>query len=361
MIINIDIHNYEAYFLDYVEGILTTDEISALMSFLDHHPELKKELDEFENTSIPSISLSYFDKTSLKKDYSDIDEINEENFDEFCIARNEGDLPKESIEKLEDYLVQNPKYNKDYNTYSQLFLKADLNLKFKKRFQLKRITLIQKRRRIVYRLTSAVAAIVLLLILVKLPIKKSIVEPVSIITADNTIDPSSNIINPLFDTTSTHPVNDESQPHEKERIKSSTAINVIYRNDTTQRYSIQSPTMAKRLEPVYLGEISNEVHFQISFYSYTPILPYIDVEEDYIDFRQFALQKVKSLFMREEEIQERGISVWDLADAGFKTINRFSDTDITFDKEYHENGALKTFAINSENFSFSTTRNRRSE
>ena len=38
--IKVDLHNYEAFALDYVEGRLSDNDLSAFISFLDNHPEI---------------------------------------------------------------------------------------------------------------------------------------------------------------------------------------------------------------------------------------------------------------------------------------------------------------------------------
>ena len=55
----INLHNYEAFLLDYIEGTLDQELENELMEFLELHPEI--ELEEFDLDSItlqsPSIKL----------------------------------------------------------------------------------------------------------------------------------------------------------------------------------------------------------------------------------------------------------------------------------------------------------------
>ena len=44
---NIHINNYEAFFIDYLEGTLSSELVQELNSFLRIHPELKVELEDF--------------------------------------------------------------------------------------------------------------------------------------------------------------------------------------------------------------------------------------------------------------------------------------------------------------------------
>lgn len=46
---NINSHNYEAFFLDYHEGNLSPQQVADLLLFLEQHPGLKQDFDSFEN------------------------------------------------------------------------------------------------------------------------------------------------------------------------------------------------------------------------------------------------------------------------------------------------------------------------
>ena len=45
----INLHNYEAFFLDYKEGSLSAEQEKELFLFLEQHPHLYEELHAFEN------------------------------------------------------------------------------------------------------------------------------------------------------------------------------------------------------------------------------------------------------------------------------------------------------------------------
>ncbi|MGB6036860.1 MAG: hypothetical protein WBG42_11380 [Cryomorphaceae bacterium] len=50
-------HNYEAFFLDYIEGNLSEDLNTELQAFLSQNPDLASELEEFENVSLEPESV----------------------------------------------------------------------------------------------------------------------------------------------------------------------------------------------------------------------------------------------------------------------------------------------------------------
>ena len=65
---NINQNNYEAYFLDHLEGTLSYEQEKELQEFLKKNPELKLELDEFSEVTVaPDLDVVFKDKASLKK------------------------------------------------------------------------------------------------------------------------------------------------------------------------------------------------------------------------------------------------------------------------------------------------------
>lgn len=63
----INIHNYEAYFLDFVEGNLTESQLVELNHFLEENPDLKSELEAFEIVELPNVHNQTNEWNALKK------------------------------------------------------------------------------------------------------------------------------------------------------------------------------------------------------------------------------------------------------------------------------------------------------
>ena len=72
----INIQNYEAYFLDFIEGNLDASLQKELDAFLNKHPELKQELEDFEMFTLEAETIEYTKKEALsintKAKYIDI-------------------------------------------------------------------------------------------------------------------------------------------------------------------------------------------------------------------------------------------------------------------------------------------------
>lgn len=135
---NINLHNYEAYFLDYHEGNLSLDLIKELMEFLSRHPELREEFESFEPVTLEDIEeVTYQGKDALKKQNAG---VNPANFDELAIEYIEGTLSAEQQRALQAFIAKNPHYKKEVELYSKTKLIADNSIVFEDKASLKKGT-----------------------------------------------------------------------------------------------------------------------------------------------------------------------------------------------------------------------------
>ena len=133
---NINLNNYEAWFLDYHEGNLSPDLVKELMKFIAKHPELKEEFESFEPVILQAgDKIKYDAKEALKKQGSN---ISHSNFDEYAIEYVEGTLPAASQKKLEEFIAQNPTYKKELELYAKTKLVADATIVFDDKLSLKK-------------------------------------------------------------------------------------------------------------------------------------------------------------------------------------------------------------------------------
>lgn len=135
----IDLNNYEAYFLDYMEGSLSAEEKFDLFGFLDQHPELKADLDEdLADMALMPETITFDSKASLKVD-EDSMIITPATVDELMIAAVEGQLlPKQKF-TLEKYVSENG-LGKQYAYYKATLLQPDTRIRYKNKAALKQNT-----------------------------------------------------------------------------------------------------------------------------------------------------------------------------------------------------------------------------
>lgn len=128
----IDIHNYEAYLLDFSEGNLTGELQVELELFLIQHPELEINLDELSLVTIENEATSFSNKISLKKSEADL--VSETQF----ISYIENQLPENERLALEKSCAINPSLAKELALYNNTIAKADETITFKNKQSLKR-------------------------------------------------------------------------------------------------------------------------------------------------------------------------------------------------------------------------------
>lgn len=96
----INLHNYEAFYLDYLEGNLDAEHTAQLLLFLEQHPHLEVDFDAVQLEPNHDIVL---DKSALKQN------IDSENIDHYLIARLEGELDGDDEKELEAVIASSPK------------------------------------------------------------------------------------------------------------------------------------------------------------------------------------------------------------------------------------------------------------
>lgn len=128
--------NIAHYYILHLEGKLDPGDAAELMLFLSQNPGL----DPLDETGPPAYSngIHFLRKDLLKKDYQNIISITEENFEEFCIARMEGQLGRDDIQRLEGYIRLNPEKEKESQLISLLRLEPDEKVKFRRKAHLKK-------------------------------------------------------------------------------------------------------------------------------------------------------------------------------------------------------------------------------
>lgn len=118
--------NYEAYFIDYLEGSLDKELVDQFIEFLQKNPDLKKELSLFESVAAVPETTKFSKKESLYKDKFDV----ESEFNEAAIANLEGDITTKEKREFENYLSSHPEKQNDLKLFSKTLLKADTGITF---------------------------------------------------------------------------------------------------------------------------------------------------------------------------------------------------------------------------------------
>jgi hypothetical protein len=149
-------HNYEAYFLDYLEGNLNAEDTALLMQFLENNPDLKSEVEGIELMELNADNGIQFDKSSLRQN------INADNVEDYIIASVENVIDEEDKPELEEYLNGSTEAMALAERYKKAILsKPEINYPEKSRLKKNNVVI-----RYMVPLTSAAAAIAIVLFLV---------------------------------------------------------------------------------------------------------------------------------------------------------------------------------------------------
>ena len=156
----ISIFNYEAFYLDFLEGNLNEADALLLNNFLKMNPDLDLGIDEAlpQFISEEEIKLDDASKLLLKGDFEGT-EIVESNISYFLVAEQEGLLSLEKQNELSAFLVLNPIWSREQDLAKLVVFHTDKAVIYGDKAGLKR-----KRRLVVlWPYASAVAAASILL------------------------------------------------------------------------------------------------------------------------------------------------------------------------------------------------------
>jgi hypothetical protein len=133
--------NYEAYYLDFLEGNLSEDMTAQLMAFLAQNPDLVVDEEMIYLLDFQDNKIVFPDVKSLK--VPDLErEINTQSVENFMIAAVENELETKKQAELTAFIQQNPQLERDFELFRQSKLKADVRIVFPAKNKIKRGKLI---------------------------------------------------------------------------------------------------------------------------------------------------------------------------------------------------------------------------
>lgn len=342
--------NYEAFFLDFVEGRLDDSSMLEMLAFLRNNPHLKEELESFADIKIPIQEEIFTDKDYLTKfDFTNT-AINPGNFDDYCIAYHEKILSSAETKRLLNYLDKHPEKKTNFYLFGKTILKADPAVLFMGKSQLLRKT----RSRILYpvilRWTAVAAGIALLVSVFYLNDSKNMplqtVER-NVITKERIAAPavnkqaikdqsSSNKIASANNYTSQVPPQEQTISTDVVTKDSGNAVQIV---DMIEPILIEEIPVTS--QPMALVSLENNVEFRDNEKEAETVENSAwDEDEDRL---------VKKVFKKTGLLPKKKITLWDIAQATIKGYNSISEKDIKLSKETNDNGKLTAIALETEN------------
>lgn len=127
-------HNYEEFFLLYVDHELSAGERKAVETFIRENNDLEEELVMLQQSKLkPDHDVFFENKKSLLKQPSGKALVNEMNYEEFFVLYVDGELSEEEKTDVEKFIFQYPHLRLELDLLQQTSLKPDLDIVFEKK------------------------------------------------------------------------------------------------------------------------------------------------------------------------------------------------------------------------------------
>jgi hypothetical protein len=133
----ISIFNYEAFYLDHLEGNLGEEDTALLLQFLANHPDLIVDEEDFLSLDLPAETVVFDDKDSLKI-VADHEAITLSNVEYFLVAEVENQLSADKKVELNAFITKHPHLERERMYTAAMVLKADESIVFGEKSSLKR-------------------------------------------------------------------------------------------------------------------------------------------------------------------------------------------------------------------------------
>jgi len=138
----INIHNYEVYILDFLDGNLELGLIKEMQAFLLLNPNIAEEIEGLQEIKLSPNSNDLLDDSfsnQLKKrQIIATGPIHASNYQEYFIGFWEGDLCPEDYKSMQLFLKNNPFLQSDFDSYKTIKLNPTLSVVYPSKASLKR-------------------------------------------------------------------------------------------------------------------------------------------------------------------------------------------------------------------------------
>jgi hypothetical protein len=382
--------NYELFFIDYFDGTLSDGQITELENFLLINPDLGTELEGMGNIKLVGDEFAMADKDILRKIDTSAT-ISEVNFDDYSIAYVEGDLDFEKTTAFESYLDSNPVHKKDLELYRKVFLTTQPSIVYEGKNKLKKAIPLAYRMYL-YSALSAAAAIALLMII--FPIKDapqnisgSLAEKTENVVSktpeeellkanapfESQIAGSSNLQNQLAESLglesqmagSTKIIPEKKVP--AETFSRQIPVEILAAGQTKEDYEVMGNNIPDdlltnliasanlNLPPANIPGARPDVIPGLAAQEETPVFASSPTEPDYLSLPDIALKYANDKILKRDEpgVDPSKITLWDVADASIKGINRISGSEMKLERETRNSGEIKSINIDIGFFGFS--------
>lgn len=348
----ITLQNYEAFILDYYENNLNAEQVAELLIFLENHPALKTEFEDFEHISItPEAAITFETKNKLKKPvFLPYKEISSENYENYILADLENEITSQERYDLNEFIALNPEVKKEYEIYRHTYLKPDYRIKFANKKQLKKGLSAHKAGK-VYRLAfiTSLAASIAVLVTVVFNTPSSVEQATQ--TAYRKIEYKAK----HFANNNINIDNSNTQTNHSSKV-----MNTDAKAKNTYSLSKAEPLFVNTIETEYTSYPDMECQ-----YAHTDMIDFsywLEEKEELMAMGQeqeegmekvqlFLVDRVKKIFYPQQKSDESlRINGWDIADAGVEGFNKITKSEFDLERNKAEDGSVQSLTFTANNF-----------
>ncbi len=126
----IDRHNYEEFFLLYVDNELTAEQKNSVHQFIQENPDLARELEILQQVTLKADDAIVFDgkETLLRKETDSL--INMTNYEEYLIAYIDNELTDAERIEFFKFAAAHPPVKEELDIYQQTKLQPEKEIVF---------------------------------------------------------------------------------------------------------------------------------------------------------------------------------------------------------------------------------------
>jgi hypothetical protein len=136
---NINRHNYEEYFLLYVDNELNIAQRKTVESFIAENPDLKAELEVLQESVLPADeSIVFSHKESLLRTSFAPNPVNDSNCEEYFVLYADDELTNQEKDLVEQFVYRNPQHQASFELIQQVKLMPDTSIVFPDKYALYR-------------------------------------------------------------------------------------------------------------------------------------------------------------------------------------------------------------------------------
>jgi hypothetical protein len=349
--------NYEIWFIDWRDGNLNNLQVEQLTLFLVENPDLKEEFDELDSLSLNPSEKPFPFKEQLKRSTAD---ISDSQFEYLCVAYLENDLSADQCTELKESIENDP-IKKNTFTLIQKTRLAPVEVSFKHKKKLIKLSPVQRIIRMSVIGLSAAAAIALLItnyLLVPGSLSKETVRTSQNIVENPNSQPAVNKLTPVK--ISENNINIP-RPNTGKQIAKVQKIAVVFplpdsslieRNDSL--YLIAENRRAvvdvNRIPVFARIDFDTKIVNTLIAINSSVDIPYYDEERSNIG--RFVTKFLREKIMKEPSAKNSPLKGYEIAEAGVSGLNKLLGWEMALVEKNDENGDLKSVYFNSKILKF---------